>query len=116
MGKYKWSEDQEERRRLRRPNVKGGFYRLPKATKNTTAELKIYSVLEKDFLLDNPVCQCGRNGCERPSSEVHHKKGRGRWLNVVEFFLAVAGICHRWIEDHPKEAKALGLSVSRLNK
>lgn len=124
--KYPWQAKQTKRRDQRRYNpfarktqalpIKKKKYRIKPVADSSKAELAIYKILEKDFLKDNPICQCNRNGCRRRSTEVHHKKGRGIYLNVVEFFLAVNRICHRWIEDHPKEAKELGLSLSRLAK
>lgn len=84
-------------------------------SENTEVELAIYRVLSRNYLLDNSICQCGR--CEGlPAVEVHHKKGRGKYLNVVEFFLAVARVCHDWIHAHPKEAMKLGLLISKLSK
>lgn len=88
---------------------------IPKFSGKMLQNLKIYSVLRKDFLKDNPICQCGRNGCKRKATDVHHRKGRGIYLNVVEFWLAVARVCHTWINEHPKEAMELGLTISRLN-
>lgn len=87
---------------------------IPKTSKKMLANLKIYSVLRKDYLKDHPICECGRNGCKRKSQDIHHKKGRGIYLNVIEYWLAVARVCHTWINEHPKEAMFLGLTVSRL--
>jgi hypothetical protein len=77
----------------------------------------IYSVLSKDYLRDHPICECGRPECEKKeATEIHHKRGRGRFLNVVEYFLAVSRKCHNWIGDHSKEAMALGLVLRRNEK
>lgn len=98
--------------------IKKQIHRKPiaKVAKKRWAELKIYSVLRKDFLLENGKCKCGRNGCQRKANEIHHKKGRENGLlNVIEFWLPVNGVCHRWITDHPKESMELGLIISRLN-
>lgn len=88
---------------------------ISKVSKNMLKELKIYNPLRKQFLKDNPICKCGRNGCKRKSVDVHHMKGRGIYLNAVEFWLPVARVCHNWIGDNPKEAMELGLTISRLN-
>lgn len=89
---------------------------IPKTSKKRLAELKIYIPLRNQFLKDNPICKCGRNGCKRKAVDVHHKKGRGILLNMVEFWLPVARVCHRWIEENPISAIELGLSISRLNR
>lgn len=59
-------------------------------------------------------------------SDVHHKRGRvgyaDQWardndiplLLDPRFFLGVSREGHEWIESHPKEARELGYSESRL--
>lgn len=89
---------------------------VSKVSKKMLLELKIYTPLRRQYLKDNPICKCDRNGCKRKSVDVHHKKGRGIWLNAVEFWLPIARVCHNWIGDNPKEAMELGLTISRLNK
>lgn len=89
MGKYPWSD-----------------------TGNTDEELKIYYVLSADYLKDHPMCEC----CKKAfATEIHHKKGRGIWLNIVKYFLAVCRLCHDKIEEHPDWAKQNNYSLSRLN-
>lgn len=79
-------------------------------------ELRVYSVLAKDYLLDHPFCECGREGCKRKSDEVHHTKGRGTYLNVVELFKALSKVCHRWAHDNHAEASGLGLFILKNGK
>ena len=94
---------------------------LPKKNRNGIApigekrkiENEEYFQLREIFLREHPNCECGRDGCRRKSGEIHHKKGRGKWYLVVEKWLAVARVCHRWITDHPKEAEQLGLIEKR---
>lgn len=120
--KYPWQQFQSERREERRPKpkprtpIKKKFYVIKKVADNTAEELKIYRILSKDFKKDNPICQCGINHCQRETTDVHHKKGRGKYLNVVKYFLAVNRVCHRWINENNEEAMKLGLSLSRLTK
>ena len=80
---------------------------------------KIYSLLRKTFLLDNPKCQggslCKQTGCDGLSVEIHHSRGKVGWLlTEVQYFRAVSRQCHDWIEAHPDEAKKLDLSGSRM--
>jgi len=87
---------------------------IPKFSKKMVEELKKYVPLKRKFLKEHPICECGRNECKRPATDIHHKKGRiGTLLNDVRFWLPVARICHKWIEEHPKEATELGLTISR---
>lgn len=49
---------------------------------------------------------------ERPhSEEIHHRARRGKNYLNENTWLACSSWAHRWIHDHPKEARALGLLV-----
>ena len=72
-----------------------------------------YSELRKSFLSRKKKCEAKVNGCTGESTDVHHKRGRGKYHLDERTFLAVCRNCHRWIEEHPKEAKQLGLSENR---
>ena len=89
---------------------------IPKYSKKMITNLKIYSVLRKDYLKDHKYCLAKLGMCKMKATEIHHMKGRlGELLNVVDFWLPVCSPCHRYITDHPKEAMELGLVISRLN-
>ena len=78
-------------------------------------EEKIYSKQRLSFLKLYPVCQANLNGCTTKSTDVHHKSGRTGYLYLDESkWLAVCRACHMWIETHPKEARQIGFSISRL--
>jgi len=73
-----------------------------------------YSVLAKQFKIDNPYCQAHLPGCTHYTQEVHHMAGRlGDDLLDVGNFLPVCHRCHTWINEHSKEAIARGLSLRR---
>lgn len=74
-----------------------------------------YSKVRKVFLSSRPVCEAHLSGCTTHSTDVHHKAGRVGKLYLDESkWLAVCRACHSWIETHPKEARELGFSISRL--
>ena len=77
---------------------------------------KEYSVLRKDFLYYHHNCQAQlQNICTRHATDVHHKAGRiGKNYLDVNTWLAVCRSCHTWIEEHPKEARELGYSQSKI--
>ena len=117
--KYPWMEKQAKRKAERkvvasRPMRTGTP--IAKKSKKLSANEKIYAVLRKDFMKDNPACKAGLSNCTKKATEIHHKKGRGILLNEVKYFLPVCSTCHKWIELHPKEAVKEGLSVLRLSK
>jgi hypothetical protein len=89
-------------------------YRIKSVSTKKLSELKDYRVLRDRYLDDHKVCQ--HPDCKNLSEDLHHAKGRvGALLTDVRFFKALCRKCHRWVEDNPEEAKALGLSLSRLD-
>lgn len=80
-------------------------------------EQKIYSAKRIIFLVDNPYCEAKLVGCTKVSTDVHHTAGRiGKNYLDESTWKALCRECHKWVEENPKEAKDLGLSISRLNK
>ena len=72
-----------------------------------------YSQLRRIFLTDYPLCQAALPGCTSRSTDIHHKKGRGKYHNDVSTWLSVCRNCHNWIELHPIEAQELGFTLKR---
>lgn len=86
---------------------------IRRRSKKRAKQEREYGIIRALFLDQNPICQV--KNCRGPSQEVHHKKGRiGELLTDVRYFLAVCNPHHRYIENHPIEAKAHGYSLSRL--
>lgn len=113
---------------LKRTPIKKKPYKLKRTRVKRVSDKrkeqnKIYSERREIFLKAHQNCECGRPECideitkqVRKSEDVHHKKGRGKYFLDESTWLAVARVCHQWIETHPLESKELGLSGSRLNK
>jgi len=76
-----------------------------------------YSKVRKVFLENKPVCEAYISCCcTIQATDVHHKSGRvGKLYLDEKTWLAVCRACHMWIETHPKEARDMGFSNSRLN-
>lgn len=73
---------------------------IKKLSKKREAQNKIYLVLRKEFLEQNPYCQIKFEGCSNLSVEVHHSEGRiGTLLTNVEYFVATCRNCHRIHHD-----------------
>jgi hypothetical protein len=86
---------------------------IRKVSKKQSRLLHVYRQRRRKFLIANPVCAV----TGEPSTEIHHKAGRiGRLLLDESLWLAVSRRGHTWIEEHPKEARELGYSQSRLKK
>lgn len=84
------------------------------STKQAKA-LRKYNEVRKEYLSNHLYCEAKLEGCLTVSNQVHHKVGRGSNLTNVDTFLAVCGVCHRWIEDNPTQALKNGFSKSRLH-
>ena len=83
----------------------------PRSYKRAAQERE-YRKLRVRFLEDALCERCGFQ-----ANEIHHKKGRiGALLTDTDYFMAVCSPCHRYIEDHPKESREKGWSISRLSK
>lgn len=69
-----------------------------KKPKKTTIKSSVieYRDRRKVFLMKNKRCSVlGPDGqCKSPATEVHHRLGRGRFLNVEETWMAVCSECH----------------------
>ena len=74
----------------------------------------VYSELRKSFLTRKKYCEAKIKGCTGESTDVHHKRGRGKYHLDERTFLSVCRSCHRWIEENPKEAKTLGFVENRM--
>lgn len=84
---------------------------MRRLSKKRASQENKYRTIRKKFLEQNPDCI----RCNGMATEIHHAKGRiGDLLLDTQYFKPVCRYCHHWIENHPKEAKELGLSVSRL--
>ena len=84
-------------------------------SKKRAKQMRDYSKVRVEYLLENPYCEARIPGCTIEATQIHHKKGRiGDLLTDTSNFLAICHHCHEFVEGHPKRAKELGLSVSRL--
>ena len=73
----------------------------------------VYSKLRTHYLQQYPLCCASLPGCTKQSTDIHHKKGRGKYHNDPTTWLSVCRSCHDWIETHPIEAQELGFSTKR---
>lgn len=77
-------------------------------------DLALYSAIRPEYLAKFPRCKAGFFKCTFNATQVHHKKGRGKYLLVLETWLPVCHNCHDRIERNPTRAKELGFSLDRL--
>lgn len=85
----------------------------PKSKKQSMLD-NAYTKLRRIFLSEHDMCQACLPGCMGQATDVHHKKGRGKWYLVVATWMAVCRKCHQWIEEHPIEATEMGYRESKI--
>lgn len=91
-------------------NSQDGKPMRKKSTKMNALDT-VYTALRKQYLDKYPMCCAHLTKCLSSSTDIHHKKGRGKYHNDPTTWLSVCRNCHIWIEEHPKEAIELGLST-----
>jgi len=52
---------------------------IPKQSKKMKQQLKEYRILRKLYLQNHPKCEAKLKGCTHKSTEIHHKRGTGRF-------------------------------------
>ena len=85
---------------------------MRRASKKHKKELEKYSKLRKSFLTNNRGCQAvtiSDKKCPNLATEIHHRKGRQKYLNVVASWMAVCPHCHKNIEKYDN---INGISIS----
>ena len=87
---------------------------IPSISKKMKETVDQYTKIRTAYLVVNPSCKARLVGCTSVATDVHHKAGRGENHLRIATWLPVCRTCHTWIELHPKEAKELGLSETRL--
>lgn len=80
---------------------------------------QLYSKLRVEFLSlpENFTCRAKLPGCMRTTGQdltIHHTKGRGKFYLDTTTWIPLCLTCHRWVEEHPTQAKELELSQTRI--
>jgi hypothetical protein len=86
--------------------AKGGKIRA--RSKRREREGREYGRLRKEFLAANPHCSVFPT---EMATEVHHRKGRGRFYLDVSTWLSVSDAGHRFLHDNPAIAREKGWLV-----
>jgi hypothetical protein len=83
---------------------------LSRVSAKRKSQEALYSLLRKDFLTKNPLCEV----CRIDATDVHHKRGRnGERLIEVEYFMAVCRTCHDKIHSNPTWAYEQGYLIRK---
>lgn len=100
------------------------YYREPKKEKKglnqvserSKGKMSEYNTRSRMYKKENPICRADLPGCSKTTADVHHMKGRGKYLLDESTWLPVCRNCHDTIHQYPKESKELGLLISKNSK
>lgn len=116
--KHPCEEDACRRSKKERPRkpIKRQAYKISKVSDRQAKLNLLYSAHRKTYLKFHPICEAKIECSGAPTTDIHHRMGRGRYLLDSRTWLACCRKCHRTIEDNPELAKEEGLSESRHEK
>ena len=102
-----------------RKAMKKAKTRLKPRSDKMTKKMKTYNVIRKEFLTENPTCQCVIAGkrlqcCQGVATDIHHKAGRlGDKLTDTDYWMSLCRLCHNHIEEKRDWAMTHGFLISR---
>lgn len=81
-------------------------------SKSRLTQLAIYRPLRDEYLARHPKCEV--NGCDRDTTNLHHKAGRiGKLLFDSEHFMACCELCHpQRIHENPEWSRENGYLIN----
>lgn len=81
--------------------------RLNPYSKSKVKEREQYRAARLFYLNKHPNCEI----CQRPADDIHHKRGRGKFLCDTSTFMATCRFCHNRIHDNPGWARENGYLI-----
>ena len=85
----------------------------PKSSKKAKED-NVDTLLRRDYLTQHPVCEARLPSCTGQATDIHHKKGRGKYYLITSTWMSACRTCHEWIETNPAEAQEMGFTITRL--
>lgn len=82
---------------------------LRKMSAKRKQEIGAWYLLKAFILRYRPYCEI--IDCLQPSTEVHHKKGRGKYLTDERYLMAICSEHHRYIHDNGRWARTQGYLI-----
>ncbi len=80
-------------------------------SKRKEGQWREYVKKRNRYLEEHVKCECCNN---RSSTELHHRRGRGLYLCIEKYFMAVCLQCHQLIERERKWAYDMGYLIDRI--
>lgn len=95
--------------------IKEGYGKSPEKKKEVAKKLD--QKQNKELRAKVGKCQINSPVCTGKADGTQHKKGRiGKDLTDLKEKIVSCNPCNVWCEEHPLEAKKLGVAKSRLKK
>jgi len=90
--------------------------KLRKVSKKRQVDSIQYFVLRKKYMSRHRYCElCDSTlGLPVAATDLHHKRGRGKYYLDVSTFCALCRPCHTYIHEHPDWARANGWLISKF--
>lgn len=73
----------------------------------------VYYKMARIFKKQYPVCAINSPHCKGITQGVHHTRGRGKYLLVIETWLPACNPCNDYIEAHDAWAREKGFKKSK---
>lgn len=94
----------------RRTQLKLSSKPIRRRSKAMAKRMQVYQQQAEEWL-GSRMCA---NGCMSSATQVHHSRGRrGNLLLDKRFWIPLCAQCHRFVHDHPEEARELGLLCAK---
>lgn len=118
MKKAPWTRAFPRQAAAKAKALRRGFRRLRSVSTHMSKRKAEYRQVRKSYLSQHRFCVCclKRGQQPVPSTQVHHKKGRGRYLLDQATWAAVCAPCHEYIHNHPAWGYSTGMLWIRANK
>lgn len=100
---------------VNKPKLKKKAKAIRKTSKKMATLKREYMKLRENFLIKHPWCEWSllEEGKAVPATQVHHRRGRGKFMLDVTTWLAVSDFGHKQIHDKPAYSYEKGYMLPR---
>lgn len=99
---------------VNKPKPKKKAKAIRKTSRKMATLKREYMKLRAEFLKERPWCEYFLHfGEKRPSTECHHRKGRGKFMLDVSTWMAVCSQAHQEIHFDPENSYKMGWMLPR---
>lgn len=90
---------------------------LRKVSAKQKGRLAEYYRKRDEYMATHPFCEMHlMAGLKFPAQDLHHKRGRGKYLCDERYFSSLCRLCHDTIHNNPSWARKTGWLISKFQK